>query len=63
MVGDRPSDVAAGAAAGCTTVQVLSGRHDDPPIVSPDPIDPGIHADATVADLAAAAEWILARHP
>ena len=27
MVGDRPSDVAAGVAAGCTTVQVLSGRH------------------------------------
>ncbi|HEY0715133.1 MAG TPA: HAD family hydrolase [Polyangia bacterium] len=30
MVGDRPSDVAAGKAAGCRTIQVLSGRHADP---------------------------------
>jgi D-glycero-D-manno-heptose 1,7-bisphosphate phosphatase len=61
MVGDRPSDVAAGAAAGCTTVQLLSGRHADAPIVSPEPFDPNIEPVATVPDLAAAAHWILAR--
>ena len=36
MVGDRPSDVAAGARAGCRTVLVTTGRHDDAPIVSAD---------------------------
>jgi D-glycero-D-manno-heptose 1,7-bisphosphate phosphatase len=61
MVGDRASDIAAGAAAGCTTVQVLSGRHEDPPIVSPDPIDPGLEATATVPDIGAAADWIASR--
>jgi D-glycero-D-manno-heptose 1,7-bisphosphate phosphatase len=61
MVGDRPSDVAAGAAAGCTTVQVRSGRHDAPPIVSPEPFDPTLEPVATVPDLTAAADWILSR--
>jgi D-glycero-D-manno-heptose 1,7-bisphosphate phosphatase len=61
MVGDRPSDVAAGIAAGCTTLQVLSGRHADPPIVSPEPFDAQAEPAATVADAAAAADWILAR--
>ena len=32
MIGDRPSDVVAGQVAGCRTIQVLSGRHADPPI-------------------------------
>ena len=60
MVGDRRSDVAAGAAAGCTTVQVLSGRHDDPPIDSPEAVDPELRASVTVADVSAASDWILA---
>ena len=33
MVGDRMTDVAAGAAAGCRTVLVQTGQHDAPPIV------------------------------
>jgi D-glycero-D-manno-heptose 1,7-bisphosphate phosphatase len=33
FVGDRPSDIAAGKAAGCTTVLVATGAHDAPPIV------------------------------
>jgi D-glycero-D-manno-heptose 1,7-bisphosphate phosphatase len=61
MVGDRPSDIAAGAAAGCTTVQVLSGRHEAPPIVSPEPIDPDLEAAQTVPDVGAAADWIASR--
>jgi D-glycero-D-manno-heptose 1,7-bisphosphate phosphatase len=61
MVGDRIGDVAAGAAAGCRTVQVLSGRHDEPPITSAAHIPPGLVADHRCADLAAAARWILDR--
>lgn len=33
FVGDRPSDIAAGRAAGCTTVLVATGAHEAPPIV------------------------------
>lgn len=33
MVGDRLSDIAAGAAAGCETILVRSGAHAAPPIV------------------------------
>jgi D-glycero-D-manno-heptose 1,7-bisphosphate phosphatase len=61
MIGDRVSDIAAGAAAGCTTVMVLSGRHLDPPIVSSVPLDPAMKADHVCSDLTAAAQWILSR--
>jgi phosphoglycolate phosphatase-like HAD superfamily hydrolase len=43
MVGDKPSDVAAGKAAGCTTVLVGSGDAD---------------ADYAAVDITAAAAWI-----
>jgi D-glycero-D-manno-heptose 1,7-bisphosphate phosphatase len=43
MVGDKPSDVAAGKAAGCTTVLVGSG---------------GADADYAAVDITAAAAWI-----
>ncbi len=33
MIGDRPSDIAAGRAAGCQTILLECGRHLDPPIV------------------------------
>lgn len=36
LIGDRPSDIAAGLAAGCTTTLVTTGAHEAPPIVSPD---------------------------
>jgi D-glycero-D-manno-heptose 1,7-bisphosphate phosphatase len=59
MVGDRPSDVAAGRRAGCRTVVLVeSGMHAAPPIASPDPqvVD---RPDAAVPDLAAAVDLIL----
>jgi D-glycero-D-manno-heptose 1,7-bisphosphate phosphatase len=40
MVGDRLSDIAAGARAGCRTILVETGRHLDPPIQTSDPWDP-----------------------
>jgi len=61
MVGDRPTDIAAGAAAGCSTILVHSGRHRDPPIVTAAPQAESPAADHECADLAAAADWILGR--
>lgn len=60
MVGDRISDIAAGARAGCRTVLVRTGAHLESPIVSPDPIDPALRADREADDLPAAASAILA---
>jgi D-glycero-D-manno-heptose 1,7-bisphosphate phosphatase len=59
LIGDRETDIAAGRAAGCRTVLVTCGRHDSPPIVTVDPLDPGCRPDYTCADLQAATEWIL----
>lgn len=53
MVGDRASDIAAGAAAGCRTVFVDRG-YDRPAGAPPDHVADGI---------AAAARWILSRLP
>jgi D-glycero-D-manno-heptose 1,7-bisphosphate phosphatase len=58
MVGDRPSDVVAGARAGCRTVWVESGRHRDAPIVVPGGFEPAA-ADHRCADLLTAARWIV----
>lgn len=57
MIGDRPTDVAAGAAAGCRTVLVKTGRHLDPPIVG-GAAAVGIVPDCACADLVEAAAWI-----
>jgi D-glycero-D-manno-heptose 1,7-bisphosphate phosphatase len=57
MVGDRPTDLAAGLAAGCRTVWVQTGQHDAPPIEGADRVAP--RADHVCAGLAAAAAWIL----
>jgi D-glycero-D-manno-heptose 1,7-bisphosphate phosphatase len=59
MVGDRITDIAAGAAAGCRTVMVQTGKHLEPTIHTTEPIDPSLKPDWTCADLPAAAEWIL----
>jgi D-glycero-D-manno-heptose 1,7-bisphosphate phosphatase len=58
MVGDRISDIAAGARAGCKTVLVETGKHDHPPIESP---DGAIAAtpDFVAPDLARAVDWVL----
>jgi D-glycero-D-manno-heptose 1,7-bisphosphate phosphatase len=61
LVGDRPSDIAAGASVGCTTVLVRSGRHAERPIVSSAPLEPPPVPDHACDDLAAAADWILSR--
>lgn len=59
MVGDRISDVAAGAAAGCRTILVETGRHLDPPIETLTPIDVTLRPDHACPDLPAAVDWIL----
>ncbi|MBC8068673.1 MAG: HAD family hydrolase [Deltaproteobacteria bacterium] len=58
MVGDRPSDVVAGARAGCRTVWVETGRHHDAPIVVPGGFEAAT-PDHRCADLLAAARWIV----
>lgn len=57
MVGDRPTDIAAGKRAGCKTVWVRTGRHDDAPIETATPFEIPI-ADHVCDDLLGAARWI-----
>jgi D-glycero-D-manno-heptose 1,7-bisphosphate phosphatase len=60
MVGDRITDVAAGARAGCRTALVRAGgAYLQPPIETVEPLDPDIRADHVCDDLPAAADWIL----
>lgn len=59
MIGDRMSDIAAGAAAGCRAVLVQTGKHREPPIQTAEPPDPLLKPDWTCADLSAAAQWVL----
>lgn len=58
-VGDRITDIIAGARAGCRTVLVQTGRHEEKPIETSEPLDTSIQPDHRCADLAAAAEWML----
>lgn len=58
MIGDRPSDVAAGQAAGCRTVWLHSGRHLDPAIESSLPVAPA-PADHCCSTLMEAARWVV----
>jgi D-glycero-D-manno-heptose 1,7-bisphosphate phosphatase len=55
MVGDKVADVEAGLAAGCRPLLVLTGHGSREVAMLPD------DSAHTFADLAAAAEWILAR--
>jgi D-glycero-D-manno-heptose 1,7-bisphosphate phosphatase len=59
MVGDRLTDIHAGARAGCRTILVLCGRHAAPPIETVDTLDPAVQPDHTCADLSHAADWII----
>lgn len=62
LVGDRITDIIAGARAGCRTVLVHTGKHQAPPIETVEPLDESVRPDYICADLKAASEWILA-HP
>jgi D-glycero-D-manno-heptose 1,7-bisphosphate phosphatase len=57
MVGDRPSDIAAGNAAGCNPIWVQTGRHEEPPIIS-DMNNWNTTPAYTCKDLFTAAIWI-----
>ena len=60
-VGDRMTDVFAGAKAGCRTVFVQTGKHLEPLIQTTEVLDPNVTPDWTCANLAAATDWILTR--
>jgi D-glycero-D-manno-heptose 1,7-bisphosphate phosphatase len=59
MVGDRITDVLAGASAGCRTVLIEGPQSTAPLIVTADPVDPTIRPDHTCRSLADAVKWIL----
>ncbi|MGI8967455.1 MAG: D-glycero-alpha-D-manno-heptose-1,7-bisphosphate 7-phosphatase [Limisphaerales bacterium] len=59
MIGDRMTDIIAGARAGCRTILVHTGNHLAPPIETAEPLDETICPDHVCADLKAAAQWIL----
>lgn len=61
MVGDRWTDVAAGARAGCRTVLLETGQHLAPPIQTSEPIAVPLPPDAIRGGLREAAEWIIER--
>jgi D-glycero-D-manno-heptose 1,7-bisphosphate phosphatase len=60
MVGDRPTDLIAGARAGCRTIWVETGKHLAPPIQTAEPLPPP-RPDHVCAGLPEAARWILAQ--
>lgn len=57
MIGDQPSDIRCGHAAGVRTVRILPA----PPTAGPQPVDPGPRPDYAVLDLPQAVDVILAR--
>ncbi len=59
MVGDRITDVIAGARAGCRTVLLRTGAHLAPPIETAEELDLTILPDYTCDTLSEAARWIL----
>jgi D-glycero-D-manno-heptose 1,7-bisphosphate phosphatase len=59
LVGDRVTDIAAGAAAGCRTVLVKSGKHEAPPIQTARAFDRTVKADHECASLLEASHWIM----
>jgi len=58
MVGDRPTDTQAGKQAGCRTIWLQSGRHEDAPIETTEPLL-NVKPSHICASLSEAAAWIL----
>ena len=58
-VGDRITDIIAGAGAGCRTVLLQTGKHLEPPIEMIEPLDESVVPDYICGHLRGAAEWIL----
>lgn len=58
-VGDRLTDIIAGAKVGSRTVLVETGKHTEIPITTNDPIDLTIKPEHTCRDLSAGVAWIL----
>lgn len=58
-IGDRITDIHAGARAGTRTVLVQTGRHRDPLIESSESLDPLVQPNRICPNLPAAAAWIL----
>lgn len=58
-VGDRITDIIAGAKAGCRTILVQTGKHQDKPIETSGPLDVSVRPNHTCANLPAAARWLL----
>lgn len=59
MIGDRITDIAAGASAGCRTILLRTGAHLVPPIETVEPLDPELAPNFACDTLTEAAEWIL----
>lgn len=59
LVGDRLTDIAAGAAAGCRTAWVQTGKHTEPLIHTQRPLPADLQAHHVCDTLAEAADWIL----
>jgi len=59
MVGDRISDIIAGFRAGCRTIQLYTGLHDAPPIVSADMPEQLPEPDFSCSSLTEATEIII----
>lgn len=59
IIGDRITDIIAGARAGCRTILVQTGAHLAPPIETSSPLDTAISPDYICANLDEAMRWIL----
>jgi D-glycero-D-manno-heptose 1,7-bisphosphate phosphatase len=59
LVGDRITDIIAGAKAGCRTILLETGAHRAAAIETPERIDETVNADFSCDSLLKAAEWIL----
>lgn len=60
LVGDRMTDIAAGAAAGCRTVLLKRPGEETPPTTTAEPPEGWRQPDYVCRDLSAAVDWILA---